>query len=66
MTHEAWTNEDELGYQIGDMNGEWQAEATKVVAKKVEKPFTQTPSKPVVVDKKPECQKKHIKRDGRK
>ncbi len=29
MTQEIWTDEDELGYQIGDMDGEWQTEESK-------------------------------------
>lgn len=67
MTHELWSAEDELGFQMGDMHGEWQKEEakTKVGNKKVEKPFTNTPTKPVKIDRKPECQKKHIRRNGK-
>lgn len=68
MTREIWTDEDELGYQIGDMNGEWEREEfkKKPTGPKIEKPFTRTPTKPVRIDRRPEIMKKHIRRDGRR
>jgi len=42
------------------------AENGKVTFLKVEIPQSPTPTKPIIPDRKPECQKKHIKRDGRK
>jgi hypothetical protein len=29
MSREIWSGEDELGFQIGDMHGEWQTEESK-------------------------------------
>ena len=70
MTNEnkLWTDEDELGFKIGDMHGEWEKRDvdSKIPPKPVEKPFTKTPTKPVLVIRLPENLKKHIKRDGRK
>ena len=38
----------------------------KFINKKPEKPFTSTPTKPIIVEKRPECLKKHIRKDGKK
>ncbi len=41
MSKEIWTDEDELGFQIGDMNGEWQTQESKAGGGKfrIEKPL---------------------------
>lgn len=56
-----WTDEDELGYQIGDMHGEWQRGSQTVPFK----PEQKGKSVPVIRLPKPENQKKHIKKDGK-
>jgi hypothetical protein len=51
-----WTDLDELGFQMGDMHGEWKKAKQK----------SPTPTKPTVPVKKQEKEKMHIKRTGKK
>lgn len=60
-TTSLWDDISELGFQIGDMNGEWEKPL-----KPIEKPKSPTPTKPIVREPKPEPQKKHIKKDGKR
>ena len=57
MKEKLWDTQDELGLEIGDMNGEWRKPQT---GKTVEKPQRVPPVK------KQECEKKHIRRTGKK
>ena len=63
MTKEIWTSEDELEFQIGDMNGiAFEAEARQTP----KNDYRKDKSVPIRIDKKPEVQKKHIKQTGKK
>ena len=52
---EFWTPLDELGFQMGDMHGEW-----KIRKKPKEKPLVLPPVR------QPPVERKHIKKDGKR
>lgn len=57
MSKELWSEMDELGYQMGDMHGEWE---NKRRLKRWQKK-----SVPVKIRRITEAEKKHIKRSGK-
>jgi hypothetical protein len=59
MTREIWTNQDELEFQIGDMNGIAFDRPTQV-------PENKGKSVPIVRPPKQEKEKHHIKNSGKK